>query len=45
MNCARDLAPSDIAAQRLVELGYVRVYHLAGGRVAWEAGGRSLVKL
>ena len=35
---------SDIAAQRLVELGYTRVYDLAGGMVAWEAGGRSLVQ-
>lgn len=35
---------SDIAAQRLVELGYTRVYDLAGGMVAWEASGRSLVQ-
>jgi len=34
---------SDIAARRLVELGYTRVYDLTGGMVAWEAGGRSLV--
>ena len=34
---------SDIAARRLVELGYTRVFDLAGGMVAWEAGGRSLV--
>jgi rhodanese-related sulfurtransferase len=35
---------SDIAARRLVELGYTRVYDLAGGMVAWEASGRSLVQ-
>ena len=34
---------SDIAARRLVELGYTRVYDLAGGMVAWEASGRSLI--
>jgi rhodanese-related sulfurtransferase len=34
---------SDIAARRLVELGYSRVYDLTGGMVAWKAGGRSLV--
>jgi rhodanese-related sulfurtransferase len=34
---------SDIAARRLVELGYTRVYDLTGGMVAWEASGRSLV--
>jgi len=35
---------SDIAARRLVELGYTRVYDLAGGMVAWEASGRPLVQ-
>jgi rhodanese-related sulfurtransferase len=35
---------SDIAARRLVELGYTQVYDLTGGMVAWEAGGRSLVQ-
>jgi len=35
---------SDIAARRLVELGYTRLYDLAGGMVAWEASGRSLVQ-
>jgi len=35
---------SDIAARRLVELGYTRVYDLAGGMLAWEASGRSLVQ-
>jgi rhodanese-related sulfurtransferase len=35
---------SDIAARRLVELGYTRVYDLAGGMLAWEAGGRPLVQ-
>jgi rhodanese-related sulfurtransferase len=34
---------SDIAARRLVELGYTHVYDLTGGMVAWEASGRSLV--
>ena len=34
---------SDIAARRLIELGYTHVYDLTGGMVAWEAGGRSLV--
>ena len=34
---------SDIAAHRLVELGYTHVYDLTGGMVAWEASGRSLV--
>ncbi len=34
---------SDIAARRLVELGYTHVYDLTGGMVAWEAGGRALV--
>jgi rhodanese-related sulfurtransferase len=33
---------SDIAARRLVELGYAHVYDLTGGMLAWEAGGRSL---
>lgn len=33
---------SDIAARRLVELGYARVYDLTGGMLAWEASGRSL---
>ena len=33
---------SDIAARRLVELGYTHVYDLAGGMLAWEASGRSL---
>jgi rhodanese-related sulfurtransferase len=35
---------SDIAGRRLVELGYTRVYDLAGGMLAWEAGGRPLVQ-
>ncbi len=35
---------SDIAARRLVEMGYTHVYDLVGGMVAWEAGGRSLVQ-
>ncbi|MGB9634413.1 MAG: rhodanese-like domain-containing protein [Chloroflexaceae bacterium] len=35
---------SDIAARRLVELGYMHVYDLAGGMLAWEASGRSLVQ-
>ena len=35
---------SDIAARRLVELGYTHVYDLTGGMVAWEASGRSLVQ-
>lgn len=35
---------SDIAARRLVELGYTRVYDLAGGMLAWEASGRRLVQ-
>lgn len=34
---------SDIAARRLVELGYTHVYDLTGGMVAWEADGRSLI--
>jgi rhodanese-related sulfurtransferase len=34
---------SDIAARRLVELGYTYVYDLTGGMVAWEASGRPLV--
>jgi rhodanese-related sulfurtransferase len=34
---------SDIAARRLVELGYARVYHPAGGMLAWAASRRSLV--
>lgn len=34
---------SDIAARRLVELGYTHIYDLAGGMVAWEASGRALV--
>jgi phage shock protein E len=34
---------SDIAARRLVELGYTHVYDLTGGMVAWEASGLSLV--
>jgi rhodanese-related sulfurtransferase len=34
---------SDIAARRLVELGYTGVYDLAGGMIAWEASGRSLI--
>ena len=33
---------SDIAARRLVELGYAHVYDLTGGMLAWEASGRSL---
>ena len=35
---------SDIAARRLVELGYTNVYDVTGGMVAWAAGGRSLVR-
>ena len=35
---------SDIAARRLVDLGYTHVYDLTGGMVAWEASGRSLPK-
>ena len=35
---------SDIAGRRLVELGYTRVYDLAGGMLAWEASGRPLVQ-
>jgi phage shock protein E len=35
---------SDIAARRLVELGYTHIYDLTGGMVAWEASGRSLVQ-
>jgi rhodanese-related sulfurtransferase len=35
---------SDIAARRLIEPGYTRVYDLAGGILAWEASGRSLVQ-
>ena len=35
---------SDIAARRLVDLGYTHVYDLTGGMVAWEASGRSLDK-
>jgi len=35
---------SDVAARRLVESGYTRVYDLAGGMLAWEASGRSLVQ-
>ncbi len=35
---------SDIAARRLVEMGYTHVYDLTGGMVAWEASGRSLVQ-
>ena len=35
---------SDIAGRRLVELGYTRVYDLAGGMLAWEASGRRLVQ-
>ena len=34
---------SEIAAQRLVELGYSHVYDLTGGMVAWEASGRPLL--
>jgi len=34
---------SDIAARRLAELGYQRLYDLTGGMVAWEASGRFLV--
>jgi phage shock protein E len=34
---------SDIAARRLAELGYNRIYDLTGGMLAWEASGRSLV--
>ena len=34
---------SDIAARRLVELGYTYVYDLTGGMVAWEASGRPVV--
>ncbi len=34
---------SDIAARRLVELGYTHVYDLTGGMVAWEASGRPLL--
>jgi rhodanese-related sulfurtransferase len=34
---------SNIAARRLVELGYTHVYDLTGGMVAWAASGRSLV--
>ena len=33
---------SDVAARRLVELGYTRVYDLTGGMLAWEASGRAL---
>ena len=33
---------SDIAARRLVELGYKHVFDLTGGMVAWEASGRPL---
>lgn len=35
---------SDIAARRLVELGYTRVYDLAGSMLAWESSGRRLVQ-
>lgn len=35
---------SDIAARRLVELGYMHVYDLTGGMLAWEASGRSLIQ-
>jgi rhodanese-related sulfurtransferase len=35
---------SDIAARRLVELGYAHVYDLTGGMLAWEASGRLLVQ-
>jgi rhodanese-related sulfurtransferase len=34
---------SDIAARRLVQLGYTHIYDLAGGMAAWEASGRALV--
>jgi len=33
---------SDIAARRLAELGYKRIYDLTGGMLAWEASGRPL---
>jgi rhodanese-related sulfurtransferase len=33
---------SDIAARRLVGLGYAHVYDLTGGMLAWEASGRAL---
>lgn len=35
---------SDIAARRLVELGYTHIYDLTGGMLAWEASGRPLVQ-
>lgn len=34
---------SEIAAQRLSELGYTRVSHLAGGMVAWKNDGHDLL--
>jgi len=34
---------SDIAARRLAELGYTRIYDLTGGMLAWEASGRPLI--
>lgn len=33
---------SEIAAQRLVELGYTRVFHVPGGMLAWEEAGFAL---
>lgn len=35
---------SDIAARRLVALGYTHVYDLDGGMLTWEASGRSLMQ-
>jgi rhodanese-related sulfurtransferase len=34
---------SDIAARRLVELGYQHIYDLTGGMQAWDASGRTRV--
>lgn len=35
---------SNIAARRLVELGYQHVYDLTGGMISWEATGRKLIQ-
>jgi rhodanese-related sulfurtransferase len=35
---------SNIASQRLAELGYTHVYDLVGGMQAWEASGRTVIR-
>jgi rhodanese-related sulfurtransferase len=35
---------SEIAAQRLSELGYTHVSHLSGGMIAWQSSGRELIE-